>query len=113
VGELFLLLLVAVTSLGAYAIGRLALGLSAPALGRALRQTLEVVGLTVVFLAANLGIGLAIVLALRALTTRFVSVYVLDDASLVVLAAVQGIVVSWWWRSAPAPRGTDARAGSR
>jgi hypothetical protein len=112
VAEAFLLLLVVLTSVGAYAIGRRALGLSVPTLGRALRQTLEVIGLTVVFFVANLGIGLAIVLGLRALTTRFVSVYVLDDASLVALSALQAIVVSCWWGSAPGSGDTDARPRS-
>jgi hypothetical protein len=96
--ELFLPLLVAVTSMGAYLIGLRVLGLSRRGLGWALRQTLEMVGLTVVFLVANLAIGLAVILTTRALSMRFVSVYILNDASLVALSALQGMILGWWRR---------------
>ena len=43
-----------------------------------------------VFLVASLAIGLAVVLATRALSMRFVSVYILNDVSLVALSALQG-----------------------
>ena len=110
--ELFLPLLVALTSVGAYAVGRVVLGLSPRELGPAVRHALEVTGLAVVFLFANLGIGLAAVLGARALSTRFISVYILNDASLIALSALQAIVVDWWWRSAPGPRGEGARQRS-
>jgi len=98
----FLPLLVALTSVAAYLIGVHLLGLSRRGLARAVGRTLELAGLTVVFLVANLAIGLAVVLATRALSMRFVSVYILNDVSLVVLSALQGIIFGWWRRLTPA-----------
>jgi len=98
----FLPLLVALTSVTAYVIGVHALGLSRRGLARAVGWTLEVAGLTVVFLVANLAIGVAVVLATRALSTRFISVYILNDLSLVALSALQGVVFGWWRRLTPA-----------
>jgi len=108
--ELFLPLLVAVTSAGAYLIGLRVLGLSRRGLGWAVRQTLELVGLTLVFLIANLVIGLAIILTTRALSMRFVSVYILNDASLVALSAVQGMIWGWWRRQAASGAALDPSA---
>lgn len=94
--ELFLPLLVGLTSTVAYAVGVKALGLSRQGLGWALRQGLELAGLTVVFLVVNLAIGLAFVLATRVLTRQFVSVYILNDVSLVALSALQGVLFGAW-----------------
>jgi len=98
----FLPLLVAVTTVTAYVIGVHVLGLSRRRLAHAVGRTLELAGLTVVFLVANLAIGLAVVLATRALSTRFISVYILNDLSLVALSALQGVVFGWWRRLTPA-----------
>jgi hypothetical protein len=62
---------------------------------------LELGGLTVVFLVANLALGVAVVLSMRALSLPFVSIYVLDDASLVVLSALQGAIFGWWRWTTP------------
>jgi hypothetical protein len=96
--ELLLPLLVVLTSAGAYVIGVHALGLSGRGLGPAMRQAFEMAGLTVVFLIANLALGLALVLASRALSMPFVSVYILKDVTLVALSALQGVVFAWWRR---------------
>jgi hypothetical protein len=66
------------------------------------RQLCELAGLTVVFLAANLGIGLTVILATRALSDRFISVYLLNDMTLVALSALQGVLFGCWRRSASA-----------
>lgn len=95
---MFLPLLVALTSVTAYGIGVRVLGLSRRGLARAVGRTLELAGLTMMFLVANLALGLAIVLATRALSTRFVSVYILNDMTLVALSALQGVVFGWWRR---------------
>jgi hypothetical protein len=94
--------LVVLTSVGAYLIGTRALGLPRQGLRPAVRRTLELAGLAVVFLVANLAVGLAVILTTRALSTRFVSVYVLSDVSLVALSALQGVIFSWWRRLTPA-----------
>ena len=57
---------------------------------------LECVGLTVVLAALNLAVGFVLVLALRALTGSFVSLYLNTDGALLVLALLQAIVLQWW-----------------
>jgi hypothetical protein len=102
VEELFLPLLVLVTSAGAYLIGVRALGLPGRGLGPAVRRTFEMAGLTVVFLVVNLALGLGFILATRALSLPFVSVYILNDVTLIALSALQGVIFGWWrWERQP------------
>lgn len=98
--ELFLPLLLTATSVLGYAVGIRAVGLSRRRLGWAVRQLCELAGLTVVFLAANLAIGLTVILATRALSGRFISVYLLNDMTLVAVSALQGVLFGCWRRSA-------------
>jgi hypothetical protein len=84
------------TSLGAYAVGIRYLGLDGSRLRHGVGKTLEWLGLGMVFLFANITLGVAAVLLFRALTRRFISVYVLDDVSLVFLALLQASVFQWW-----------------
>lgn len=70
-------------------------------LADAVRLALELVGLAMLFLVGNLALGLAIILAIRSVTTIFVSVYLLNDTSLVVLSALQGAVFFCWGRGRP------------
>lgn len=65
-------------------------------LGAAVRQVLELAGFAALFLLANLALGLAIVLGIRSVSSLFVSVYVLDDVSLVALSVLQGAVFFCW-----------------
>ena len=109
--QLLLPLLVALTSVGAYAVGTRVFGLPRHGIALAVRYTLDVAGLTVVFLAVNLGLGLAVVLGSRALSMRFVSVYILNDTSLIALSALQAVVVGSWWRLSPSARGEDVQRG--
>ncbi|HKC07291.1 MAG TPA: hypothetical protein VKJ67_10505 [Methylomirabilota bacterium] len=90
--HLFLLLLVGLTSSAAYLFGRRRLGLERQQLGTAVFSMLELVGLSLLFFTVNVGIGLVGILATRELTAAFLSVYILNDASLVVLSALQGLV---------------------
>ncbi|HKW95833.1 MAG TPA: hypothetical protein VJX92_28355 [Methylomirabilota bacterium] len=90
------LALVAFTTVIAYVVGTRALNMSRRALRGALRQTLELAGLTVVFLLVNLGLGVGIVLVSRDLIGRFISVYVLNDISLVGLSALQAVAFGCW-----------------
>jgi len=113
VEQLLLPLLVALTSFGAYAVGTRVFGLPRHGLALAVRYTLDVAGLTVVFLAVNLGLGLAVVLGSRALSMRFVSVYILNDTSLIALSALQAVVVGSWWRLSPGARGEDVKRATR
>jgi hypothetical protein len=100
--ELFLPLLVVLTSLAGYLIG-VRSGRTRRGLRAALGRTLELAGLTVVFLVANLALGLAVVLTMRALSMPFVSVYLLDDIALVAVSSIQGVIFGWWRWLTPGP----------
>ena len=91
-----ILVLTASTSLAGYVMARRWLGLSGERLPEALARALELSGVSAMFLVLNVGVGVAAVLAVRGLTSRFVSIYFLDDASLVVLSAIQGVVFECW-----------------
>jgi hypothetical protein len=55
-----------------------------------------VIGLASVFLAANFAVGLLIVLLVRGVSGRFISAYVLNDTTLVVMSTLQGMLWSFW-----------------
>jgi hypothetical protein len=88
--------LVALTSIGAYAVGVRCLGLRRAALGPAVGRALECLGLTVAFSAVNFLLGFALILATRAVLRGFLSFYLLDDVVLVILSLVQALVFAWW-----------------
>jgi hypothetical protein len=97
--QIFLPLLIGTTSVAALVMGVRGLGLSWTRLKVGVQCALEAVGASVVFLFVNLAVGLPIILAVRALTNQFVSVYLLNDVMLVVLSTVQGMVFCCWRRS--------------
>ena len=86
--------LVTTTSLAAAWIASRRRRLSAARLGIALATAMEVVGWSVLFFAVNVAVGLLAILAVRAFAHTFVSVYVLDDLSVAILSALQGLIVS-------------------
>jgi hypothetical protein len=99
VGSLALIGIVALTSLGAYIVATQRLGLRRNTLPAAVGETLECVGLAVIFLAGNLAVGVALVFGFRILSGRFISVYGLNDITLVVLSVLQALVLQSWRRS--------------
>lgn len=96
--SVFLLSVVGVTSAIAALIVSTNRGESGQRFARAVRLVLELAGVSTIFLMGNLFLGLAIVLAVRTVSPLFVSVYVLNDLSLLVLSALQGAVFFFWWR---------------
>ena len=94
--QLFLLALVAVTSVAACAVGIAGLGLRPARLWEAGRFALQLVGMSTLFFVGNLATGLVCVLAVRGATGTFVSVYLLNDLTLAVLSAVQGVCFECW-----------------
>ena len=86
----------ALTSLGAVLICVYRLGLPPAALRHAAARALDCLGLGLVFLAVNLLIGGLVVLALRLVTESFVSLYVLNDDTILALSLLQGLIVQWW-----------------
>ena len=91
--------IVALTSSGAFVIGTRSLGLNRRALGLAVGEALECVGLAVVFLVVNVLAGVVLILGLRALTGRFISIYWLNDVSLAVLSLLQALAFHCWRRT--------------
>jgi hypothetical protein len=85
--QVFILILVGLTSVGAYVLGARVLNLSVRSLRKAVGRMLECFGISLVFLVINLTAGMSIILAARALTDGFVSLYVL---------ALQGLTFLWW-----------------
>jgi hypothetical protein len=92
----FLPLLAVLTSAAAYMLAGRAGKRRSRALRSALGRTLEVVGLAMVFLVANLAAGLLLVLLVRGVSGRFVSAYVLNDDTLLILSTLQGLIWSFW-----------------
>jgi len=98
----FILLLVGLTSVGAYWVGTKRVGLSGRGLRRAVERVLECVGMMLVFLVGNLAAGMITILAVRVVTRKFVSLYLIDDEVLVILSLLQGLAFQCW-RDASAP----------
>jgi hypothetical protein len=76
-------------------------GLAGRELGKAIDRTLECAGLILVFCVVNGALAVFGILASRLLMHRFVSLYVVDEATVLTLSLVQGVVFQWW-RQAPA-----------
>ncbi len=93
--SLILLTIVALTSLAAY-IAERSLGLHPAELLEASMEAFECIGLTMVFFLSNLAVGTTLILALRALTHHFISVYWMNDASLAVLSLLQALIFRRW-----------------
>jgi hypothetical protein len=92
----FLPLLAILTSVAAYVIAGRVGNRGPGALWAALGRALEVIGLASVFLVANFAVGLLVVLLMRGVSGRFISAYVLNDSSLVMMSTLQGMVWSFW-----------------
>src|SRR5512134_2719756 len=90
------LILATVTSTGALLIGTRTLGLRWNQLRPAVGSMLECVGMTLIFFAANLALGLVAILVGRSLTGAFVSTYSMNDVALVGVSCFQGLVFHCW-----------------
>jgi hypothetical protein len=96
VAALTLAVIVALTSWGAYLIATRRIGLLRSELRGAAAEALAYLGLAVVFLLVNFAVGTALILGLRALTHRFISVYVVNDATLAILSLLQALILHCW-----------------
>jgi hypothetical protein len=101
---LFILGLVALTSLAGAALALKGSAWPARALGAGLVAMLEAVGAGLVCYAVNLAAGIAIVLGLRAFVPGHLSLYVLNDIALLALSLLQGLALQGWRVSARAAR---------
>ena len=89
---------VALTSAALWMLGRRR-GLEASGLRGALARLCECVGLTVALLMVNTALAAALTLLARAVSARFVSLYVVTDSVLLGLSALQAVALRWWWGS--------------
>ncbi len=94
--SLTLILIIVLTSAGAYLAATRGIGLRGAELPGAVMQALDCLGLAVLFLLGNLVSGLVLILGLRVLTGHFVSVYMLNDVALVILSLLQALVLHCW-----------------
>lgn len=85
---------VGITSLAAYAIGVRAR--SHQGLRVAAVRTLELIGTSMVFFVVNVALGTAGILAVRALSSGFVSAHLMNDLSLLGLSLLQGLLFGCW-----------------
>lgn len=96
---MFIAALVGATTVGGFAAARtLRPPAAAGSIVQALRALLDWAGMFAIFLAANLTLGGAVILLIRALTPRFVALYALDNLLILVLSAAQAFVFQAWWK---------------
>jgi hypothetical protein len=88
---------VGLTCLGGYLWGARRLSLSCTGLRAAAAATLEAIGLGVLFLAVNLALVVLPFLAVRAMTSTFVSFHDVDQVTIATVSLLQGFVGRWWW----------------
>ena len=108
--ELLVVLIFAATSTVAWALNVTILRLGVPRLGALGADVLECLGFGVIFLTANVGVGMLTVFLLRAVTSWFFTLYVFTDVILVPLSFVQGVTLFCWRRqSKTSNQATPAR----
>ena len=95
--EVFIILLVLLTSAIAYRIVRWHTG-SRPSISTAAQALFEWLGFFALFFALNLFIGACIIVLFRNLTPRFVALYDLENILLLVLSAAEGFVFQRLWK---------------
>ena len=94
--QLFVPAVVAVTTAAAAWLASRQRGWTRRALIPAAGKVLECVGAAVVFALMNAVVGAALILASRALSGRFVSLYLGADQMLLALSALQALAFQWW-----------------
>ena len=94
--SLFILIVAGLTSVGAYVFGSARLRLSRSRLRLAFGRACECIGLTLVFGVLNLAVATFVILALRSLGGRFVSLYIASDVTFFMLSWFQALIFQAW-----------------
>ena len=102
---LFILAIVAATSVAAAVTARRGFEWSGRALAAGCARMLECVGAGLVFFVVNLLAAIVVLLAARALTRAHVSLYLVNDVALLALSLLQGIAFECWRSSSHVARG--------
>jgi hypothetical protein len=100
VDSLFIIFLVALTSVLAYYAMHWN---NRTRIRDAFRALFEWAGTFSLFLVTNLVLGASIVLVVRTITPRFVSLYMLQNVLLLILSAAQAFVFHQWWKRGSNP----------
>ena len=110
--SVYILLVAGLTSVAAYILGITRLRFPRSGLWQALGKTCECVGLTLVFFSLNLAVGMLTILAVRSLTSRFVSLYVVSDILLLVLSLLQALIFQGWREGSPPHHASESRGNA-
>jgi hypothetical protein len=103
--QAFLLILMGVTTTLAILVGVWRFRLPLSRLERGAGKALECVGVMLGFFVLNLAVGVAGTLLWRQVTGTFLSLYYANDATLLGISLLQGLVFEWWRRESREPRG--------
>ena len=103
--QAFLLILMGVTSTLALLIGAWWLRLPLSSLKWGAGKALECIGVMLGFFVLNMAVGIAGTLLWRQVTGTFLSIYYANDATLLGISFLQGLVFEWWRRESQEPRG--------
>jgi hypothetical protein len=94
--SVFILVVAGLTSVAAFVFGSVGLGLSTSRLWLALGKVCEHVGMTLVFSAVNLAVAMCVILAMRSLSGRFISLYLASDTTFLILSWLQALTFQVW-----------------
>ena len=97
--QVFVPAVIAVSTALGFAVATRRFGWPARAVITASGKVLECVGLAVVFCLLNVAVGAALILAGRAVSGRFVSLYLGADQTLLAASALQALLFQWWRES--------------
>jgi len=97
--QVFVPAVVAVTTALGFAVATRRFRWPSRALISASGKRLECVGATVVFCLLNAAVGAAFILGGRAVSGRFVSLYLGADHTLLAASALQALLFQWWRES--------------
>src|SRR6476659_9680500 len=95
---IFAVVVVIATSLLAYGGSKRFLARNPRPMSAAVRALFDWAGVFALFFAANLALGVIVILLLRGITQRFYALYGLENFLLLILSAAQAFVFQMWWR---------------
>lgn len=90
---------VLLTTLVAYLIGRTSARSARTSLKTALAGMFECVGAFLLFFGLNVALSATLVSIARMTGSQFVSSYAIEDVTLAILSALQGLLFRFWWHS--------------
>jgi hypothetical protein len=98
VDTIFIFLLVIFTSSIAYHANKRKPSEETTTMRAAVGAFFEWVGTLFLFFAANLGVGVVVVLLMRAVTGQFLSLYLFENVYLLLLSVAQAFVFHYLWK---------------